>query len=692
MPSPTAYAWNRIPFLRLLLPLSGGIILQWQIQTGLSFLLAVVCCTLLLLAAYSFLPVKAKYRLGFFTGILINLLFVSLGSLLVWVNDVRRHDAWIGKKDTKQVSTVVAIKEPLVEKANSYKAYATVEGIYYKKQFKGCGNSIIIYFKKDSTAKTLNYGSRIIFNKNLQPIQNAGNPGCFDYKRYCLFQGITHQVYLSPPDFAVLNAGYRNPFRRFIYDSRNWVINTLRKSITSEKERGLAEALLIGYKDDLDKDLLQSYTNTGVVHIIAISGMHLALIYGLLLLLTRPFGRGGRRWVRLVLILLGLWLFTLLAGAQASVVRSAVMFTCIAFGEALERKASIYNTLAFSAFVLLAYHPFWLWDIGFQLSYAAVLSIVAFYGPIYRWFYFPNKLVDFVWKTTAVSIAAQILTTPLTLYHFHQFPVLFLPTNMIAVPLSGLILFGEIFICAFSWLPPVAKISGLVVEKMIYWMNSYIEKLETVSFSLWTGFSISLLQSVLLLVLAATISSWLIDKKKWLLYSAAGSLMLFVSLRSGSMIDSQRQRKLIVYNIPKYSAIYLVDGRAYRFIGDSALFYDDFAAKFYVEPCRVLHRLKERQGMSMCCKEFNFCKRRVVILDSSKSFKPVVEREPIDLLVLSKNPRVYISDLANSFLIRQIVIDGSVPRWKSKLWRKDCDSLNINCFDVAEKGAFVMNL
>src|SRR5262249_36907228 len=153
----------------------------------------------------------------------------------------------------------------------------------------------------------------------------------------------------------------------------------------------------------------------------------------------------------------GLWLFSLLAGAQASVLRSAVMFTCIVLGKNFSRSSSIYNTLAVSAFILLCYDPFWLWDVGFQLSYAAVLSIVIFVKPIYNWFYIRNKILDFIWKLNAVSIAAQLLTTPLSLYHFHQFPNYFLLSNFAVVPLSSIVVLGEIFLCSTLFFPVLAS-------------------------------------------------------------------------------------------------------------------------------------------------------------------------------------------------------------------------------------------
>jgi competence protein ComEC len=692
MPLPTAYFWSKAPFTRLLFALIAGIILQWRLQLSVFILIILFTSGTILLLIYFFLPDKLKYRFSYFNGIAINLLIGSIGIILVWVHDIRHNQYWISKGYTGSNYVIATIEEPLVEKTNSFKALASINGVYSKNGFNRFGGELVLYFKKDSSLKPLHYGSQIVFKKPLQEIKNSGNPGSFDYKQYSLFQGVTHQINLSQNDFEILPTEKRNWFQTFIFSCRKWAVTTLQKFIRGEKEQGLAEALLIGYKDDLDKNLVQSYTNTGVVHIIAISGMHLALIYGLLLLLTKPLRRKQLQWLRIILILSGLWLFTLLAGAQASVVRSAVMFTCIALGEALSKKTSIYNTLALSAFLLLVYNPFWLWDVGFQLSYAAVVSIVTFYRPIYNWLYFPNRILDFIWKTMAISIAAQILTTPVSLYHFHQFPVLFLLTNVVAVPLSSLILFGEIFLCAISWITPVAVLSGKLVQLLIYWMNSYIEMIERISFSLWNGFSINILQTVLLSIAATTICFWMMDKKKWMLWLSLGSLMTFVVLRSWSFSEAYNQKKMIVYNVPKYSAIDLISGRTYNFIGDSTLLYDDFIRNFHIQPSRVLNRIAQDQILPINSKDFEFCNKKIVIIDSTKYFSPLQSKQTIDILILSKNPKLYISNLLKTFSINQIVIDGSVPQWKAKLWEHDCDSLNIHCFNVSEKGAFVMNL
>lgn len=683
--------WQRSPTVRLLLALVAGIVLQWKLQLAFSLLLGFSLSCFLLLIFYHFVAVRLRFQLVAVGGMLVHLLVAATGGLLAWNKDIRHDAKWFGQYYQGKEPIIVKLEEPLVEKTASYKALATVLSVHTDNGLQPTKGTIILYFKKDSNRHNLNYGSIIVLAKPLQPIQNAGNPGGFNYQRYSLFQGITHQAYLTPSDFYATGLQNKDGFKQFIFDCRSWVLSVLQAYIAGNREKGLAEALLIGYKDDLDKNLVQSYTNTGVVHVIAISGLHLGLIYWLLLLLTKPLKRKKQSWwLRLLIILTGLWLFSILAGAQPSVIRSALMFTVIAFGEAANKKASIINTLALSAFVLLCFNPYWLWDVGFQLSYAAVLSIILFFQPIYNWLYFPNKAVDFIWKLNAVTIAAQILTLPVSIYHFHQFPLLFLLTNLVAVPLSSIILLGEIGLCVLSVLPPVAKLLGAVLSKLIFWMNSYVEQLDAVSFALWNGLSISFLQLFLLTAFALAFCYWWMEKNKALLWAGSFCLLLFLSLRSASFIQRQQQQKLIVYNVPKHRAIDLISGRTCAFIGDRELMLDDFYRNFHIQPSRILHRIDSLNFDKRLVHHFSFGGKRMLLIDDPAHVPPLPES--FDIVVLSKNPRVYLHKLAQQIQIRQLVIDGSVPQWKAKLWKKDCAALGIPCHDVNDKGAFVLNL
>ncbi|QEC57202.1 ComEC/Rec2 family competence protein [Flavisolibacter ginsenosidimutans] len=686
-----ARLWHKAPFVRLLTATAVGIVLQWNVQLSLSVLLLCFGVCFLFAGLYSFTGIRKRYQLSAVNGTALCLLFVAGGGLLVWQQDVRNNKHWIGCEYKAGNGITVKLEEPLVEKANSYKALASFESLNDSSSAKPVKGNVILYFKKDSLPPSLQYGSRILFNRPLQEIKNAGNPGSFDYKTYCLFNGITHQVYLSGDDFVLLPGTDKSVFTEAVFACREWVVGVMKKYIPGEKEQGLAEALLIGYKDDLDKNLVQAYSNTGVVHIIAISGLHLGLIYWLLMLLTKPLKRAKKLVaVRLLLVIASLWLFSILAGAQPSVLRSAVMFSLIAAGELALRRTNFFNTLAFSALVLLCINPFWLWDVGFQLSYTAVLSIVLFFQPVYNWFHLTNKAVDFFWKLTAVTISAQVLTIPISVYHFHQMPLLFLFTNFIAVPLSSLVVLGEILLCAVSFFTPLAALVGAALHHLIYWMNSYIERLNNVPFSVWNGLSINLVQTLLLLIFVVAICYWLMEKQRRLAWTALSSFAVFMLIRTVSFSEAERQQKLVVYNVPKHTAIDVINGRNYAFLGDTSLLYDDFARNFHLQPSRILHRVSAQKS-DADTKSFLLNGKQVVVMNETMPLVTANPKLTVDVLILSRNPKLYISKVLDAFVVKQIVIDGSVPAWKAALWKRDCDSLRIPCYNVSEDGAFVMN-
>jgi competence protein ComEC len=674
------YPWQKAPLTRLLAPFIAGILLQWYLQLPIILSITAAILSFISLTSFFFIDLYSRYKLSSLNGLITLLLFISLGSLLTYAKDIRHDQQWFGHSYKDSMALLVTVDEVPVVKARSFKAEAVIAGTKGK---------IIVYLQKDSISQQLDYGSRIIFNKPLQEIKNTGNPGAFDYKRYSLFHDITHQVYLKTGEYIIVNTKGGSAWIKFIYSIRERILTILRDHITGDKETGLAEALLIGYKNDLDKTLVQSYTNTGVVHVIAISGLHLGLIYWILVKLFQPLQkRKGWIWLRPLLIIAGLWIFSCLAGAQPSVVRSALMLTCIVAGETLTRKTNIYNTLALSAFLLLCYDPFWLWDIGFQLSYAAVVSLILFMRPIYSLLYFKNKLPDMIWQLNAITLAAQLLTLPVSIFYFHQFPAYFLLTNFIAVPLSSLILIAEIILCMISFIPFLATLTGKLITWLIWLMNTYIENTGSLPFPLWNGLQINIAQAVLLTIFILTISFWLINKSGLSLKAGLIALLGFVTLRSISFIETGRQQKIIVYNIPQKKAIDILQGHQYSYTGDSL---DEFTENFHLRPSRIMHRASPAilydTGNYIMSRD-----KRILLLDKTISFDTAARKQTIDLLILSKNPRIYIHKLVLALDIKQVVFDASVPAWKSRYWKKDCDSLHIPWHDVTIKGAFAMNL
>ena len=684
---------KKAPFVRLLLPLMIGIVLQWHMQFTVSLIILLLLVSTLFFIALFSLPLFKKLQVGWLTGIFIGVIFTSLGALLTWSQDIRNDTAWLGHHYQAAQYIAVTLEEDPVEKKKSYKALASARWIKHGDSLNQVNGDIIIYFQKDSSIKKYKYGQQLVFNKNLQPIQNAGNPGGFDYKRYCLFQNITHQVYLKNDEYIQIPGKNTNVFKQFLINTRYKVIDIIRRNINGEKETGLAEALLIGYKDDLDKNLVQAYTRTGVVHVIAISGLHLGMIYIILVTLLKSLKKNKKtKWLVPVIIISFLWLFSLLAGAQPSVLRSALMFTCIVLGENLSRKTSVYNTLSLSAFILLCINPFFLWDVGFQLSYAAVLSIVIFMRPLYNLLYIKNKLLDNFWKLNAVTLSAQILTLPVSIYHFHQFPNLFLLSNFVTVPLSGLILYGEILLCAVSFFPVVAGLLGYILTELIKIMNGYIERIDSIPFSVWDGLQISLAEAVLMVLIISATSYWLFYKSKKAFVFAVSCLASAFILHGLSYYNASKQEKMVVYNVPGYPAIDFIKGQKVWFTGHEILLKDEFFHNFHLKPSRIFNRINQARydiSVSNSNRFFEYGRKNIVIINSPFYHIDTTHKIPVDLMIISGKKYIDMPVLLKSFTIKQIVMDGSVPAYSVNRWKPYLEEHGISYHYVAEKGAFV---
>ena len=697
MPRPIIYLWKKAPFLRLLLPFMAGIGLEWYVRwTAFSawLLLSVVILFLLL---FNLRAAFMQFRAGWFNGLLINIGFIALGWLMVFYKDVSNSDNWLNQQYQAGSLVTAILEEPVSEKENSYKAMARIETLDYSDSVRFVKGNILIYFKKDSAAARLDYGSVVVFDKSLQPIRSAGNPGAFDYARYAALQGIYQQVYLQPGDYRLLPAVRGNRLTRFLFTTRASILSVLTRYIPGEREAGLAEALLVGYKDDLDKTLVQSYSNTGVVHIIAISGMHLGLIYWILTLILTPLrARSSTRWMVPVLTVTGLWIFSLIAGGGPSILRSAVMFSCIAIGESIQRKTYIYNSLAASAFILLCIDPFWLGDAGFQLSYAAVLSIVIFRKPVYNWLTFQNKIVETVWQLCAVTIAAQILTTAVSIYHFHQFPVYFLLTNLLAVPLSSLVVLLEILLCAIAPLHVLAHLLGTMLYWLIYGMNRFVQYMEHLPGSTWGQLQLSIFQLLVAYGFIAAMAHWLSKKSRLALYLALLFALCFFGARSVDIITKKQVEQIIVYNVPKHAAIDFVSNGHYLFMGDSTISASEVLQRYHLLPARLLYRLQPAASLPNLTIDnsiYLFNQKTVLVLSHGLGRRVTnAEKMAADVIVLSNNAQVTMDQLQQSFAFHTVVVDGSNNYRNVHKWKEDAAKLGLYCFSTVDKGAFVMSM
>ncbi|TAG09605.1 MAG: ComEC family competence protein [Sphingobacteriia bacterium] len=666
--------WWQFALIRITIAYTTGIVIGAYIHLPHEWMLVIFGFFFLCWLSFSLLPIQKKYRFGFMGGFALNGLFICIGLLLLSVNTT-----------PSPLQSSVIINAELTEKTNSYQTTAAMGN-----------NNLLIYLKKDSTALTLKEGTELRLHKLPLRIKSASNPGGFNFKIYAASQSIHYQIFLNPRDYTIIQQHPIAYTKALLTQMRNKILYILQRYIKGNKERSVAEALLIGYKKNLDPDLLQAYSSTGVVHIIAISGLHLGMIYGLLLLLLKPLKKiSYGKWLKPILILIVLWLFTILTGATPSILRSAIMFSFIILGEQQGRTNYTLNTLAASAFCILVYNPLYCWDIGFQLSYTAVLGIIIFSKPIEKLWFIENGILRYCWQLCSITLAAQIFTLPLLLYYFHQFPNLFLFTNFFAVPLSGIILYLEILLLVLAPIPFLANPIGTLTQQALYYLNRLIENTAALPFATTNFIQVSLIQTICLYGIVIGVSCWLWQKKTIYFMGALGCTTLFIVLRSVSMIECQQQNKLLVYHAPKFTAIDILEGCSNHYLGNPALLEQPLLIRRYLTPSRTLYRAANicNTTSSQLRPPFIFGGNKTILLLQQNTVLPtqIVDKK-IDLIILSGSPKYMLEEISSRFPGALFVFDSSNPLWKIERWKKEAEALHLRHHSVPDQGAFELDL
>lgn len=690
------FAWKKAPFLRLLIPLIVGMVLQFYAGIKIEIIICTLVIAFLLFFAFSLLHESLRFRFRVIQGINITLLLIAIGSLLFWQKDVRHHPDWYGKYIDSSDFIIGTINEPPVEKEKSIKAIVAAERIIEKEKQRVVSGNFIVYFSKDAASKKIKYGDQIILHKPLVFIKNSGNPGAFDYVQYAAFHQLFQQVYLRENEWKLLKQTKRELVPEIIFSTRQNTVAILEKFLGKNKESGIAKAILIGYKIDLDKDLVQAYSNAGVVHLIAISGLHMGIIYGVLLWIfsTLPWVKKSKP-AKMVLIIACLWIFALLTGASPSVLRAAVMFSFILAGKAFDKNGSVYNSLAASAFLLLCFNPFILFDVGFQLSYLAVLGIVTAQKNISNWLYFKNKWLQRCWQIAAVSLSAQLFTFPLCFYYFHQLPLLFLLSNMIAIPLATLALWGCLLLLFLSPVSILAFYAGKVVYVIIWLLNRAVLFFDAIPFALWQDVSISLTETLLLYVSVCGFLYAFLRKNKLAFNIALTVLLAFALSKSIQTFQYYSQKKMIVYNIPNYQAIEFISGNRFHFTGDSVVLSNPALKNFNIKPAHISLQINKNflseESLYSNRNFHRFGHLKILMLDTMLVYKGN-KKIKLDYVIISKNPQLKIASLAQNFDVSKFIFDSSNPSWKIAQWKKECEELHLQFHSVPEQGAFVTDL
>jgi competence protein ComEC len=316
-----------------------------------------------------------------------------------------------------------------------------------RRQTSAQGNIILTL---DTLESVYEIGDFVAFKSELEPFRNETNPGSFDAEYYYGTHHYVGRAFIESN--CISKIGTHENINTFFSKWQNQIGDNI-KSWLPESVSGIGVALLLGNKADIDQEVLDSFSNTGAMHVLAVSGLHVGIILIIFQYILGFFSRWISKKQAILFSVVLIWGFGLLSGASPSVIRAVVMFSILALGQVLSRKNNGMNNLILSAIILLMYDPYYLFDIGFQLSYVALIGILLFQNPIYKLILVKQKWLDWIWKGSAVGIAATIATTPFMLYWFHQFPNYFLLSNVVVMLLGFIVLLFLIILIFTAWIP-----------------------------------------------------------------------------------------------------------------------------------------------------------------------------------------------------------------------------------------------
>lgn len=690
MYSPPRNFWKPLPFVRMLLPLLLGICLAMLlIRIPLAYPLIATIIGLLIFTTWG--PLVWKWRIRKIRGWGFVLLCLLTGyARTTYFLDIPKQTAIPAYKNIELAIRLQSIPEPT---KSGFQTIGILEHYHHQGQVYTSSQKVLLWFNKETFPLPAR-GDVLIGRAQLIPIAPAMNPGGFDAAAYYSRQQIYFRCRFYSGKYQRITPENPSAVFAWMYSVKQFCLRILRKYIIGKNEQAIAEALLIGYKQQLDPELVNAYSEIGIVHIIAISGMHMALLFALLNVCVGRLSRLPMgKWIKLFIQLTSIWVFTWITGGSASVLRAAIIFSALSLGETLGRKNQPFNSLAGSAVFLLLINPFFLQDAGFLLSYAAVIGILLLAKPLYRSVYTSNPLLSAIWQLNAVTIAAQLFTLPLILYFFHRFPLYFLCTNIIAIPLSGLILYGEILILLLSAFPGIAGIIGSCTEWGIRLMNQWTIATHRLPGASLGGIYLSGIQAILLCAAILLLYAGWYFRKKIYWYGAAIALVSITALYSFRSIQQSNQQYWVIYQLKGKTAIHLIGGKQQFLLSDTAQTIEPILRSF--ESTAEWYWGAQQYGMPLTMRyQYPIISGKQGILAILRGKDTAaISRLPkhADCILITDNSPLQLAAILAKTRCSHFIFDGSNAMWKIREWKKEAERLHLRHYSTPEQGALIIS-
>ena len=706
-------ALKRSPLLWILVPFLGGSFIAINIlkaNTWLhvsSVLILVAACCICFMAVYNrILSKKAgstqaeKFRFRWMGGYVLFLIALASGIINVWLHTPEQRPDFFANHPQNQDNILVQITDPLQAKEKFSGTTAKIIAIGPENAMQNASGKLIMYFEKDSGAQLPEYGDQVLIKNKVSALNSPNIPGEFNYSKYMSYNGIYHSAYLKKGEWTLTGKNNGNYFWLSIFRLTNHLKSEITNALPDPDQRGIAEALIMGNESDIPNDIINDYAGTGTVHILSVSGLHVGIILiglsWIFSFLTRlPFGR----YIRLVLILFIIWFYAFFTGFSAPIARSVIMFSIVYIGINIGRNANIYNSICASALILLLINPFVLMQASFQLSFIALTGIVWLQPKIADWWHPNHKILNYIWQLAAASLAAQIITLPISILYFNQVSLYFLPANLIVIPASFVVLiigiaFVFVMMIPFLWLHHI--FSGLLYGS-IFVMNLIVRFINELPGATWHGLYINYPGVFLLyLFMIFSILSLIYRSKKLFAAGVSFGLCFFLT-RDVDIYNSLKNNELSIITISSHHTLITLKDRNKLFVlSDSSFIHDKQLLKYhvygyawqnYISPANIVclnSEIKTNFSDANLMKHLplvGFYDKTILMINPGTYIRPAFNRTApaeVDAVLLYDKPRIRLADLYKKIRFKSVIAaSGEIRDWET-----ECIENNIPFFNL----------
>ena len=692
--------WRPIPFIRLLVPYIFGVITMMTLQNQLKVFPIVIS----FLASLSTLLILNKKKVHFQRRWLFGcLLFINLflfGGIRCFFHNELNLDNHFSKFIDKENFIIGQVKA-IHETAKYLRLSIKVNAVYQidKTIIESNGN-LLVYLPISNHSRAITLGDQLNFKAEIYPIPKAKNPKAFDFSRYMHTQNVHYQTFVDEDEWQMQRFRSTPNLKTLAYEVQQYCLSILRNYLSGDNEYAVAAALILGDKSNIDRTLKNAYAKTGAMHVLAVSGLHVGLIYAGIAFVFALVSIRSLHWrfLKVFTSLAIIWMFAFITGGSSSVLRASVMFSFFTVGKEFNRNSNIYNILGASAFTMLCFNPFALLDVGFQLSYLALLGILFFQEKIYRFWYIKNKLGNWLWKLVSVGIAAQITTFPISIFYFHQFPLYFMLSGIIVVPAAMVILGLGITLLVTNSIPFIGAIVGQCLSIIIWVVNTLIFSIANLPFSvigeIWVDPMMLILLYVMIIAMMVLLTTYL---KKWI-WVVVMTLLSSGCWNAWQSFRKIRQDEIVFYYQQGNSIIEFFSGRKVfsfkdhpvhpeelGFINQNYHWYQkvDSVEEYNLNDFQFNQPdLWGRQGF------FQFHNKKMLVLDSNLHEQPI----KVDLVLVKEKQYINFEKRQSQLQPDLWVFSPSAPYWLTRKWALECEELGLNCHDINKDGALAIKV